>query len=400
MSNTEKLKQMRSELEAVWPDLSIFEVAKLTLDALNSDSVAVNTKVVKVPTISEVIEQLRERLLQVELERPRAKISPDGSIKLKDTTTYRTYQTNWVRLEKLHGQMPIDQLTEELALKFCSDAMKLAKKTHLINAKSREARGLSVKDETGHHSYNRALDTLSTIVKYGVKKGVIKDSPLADIKRKPLSETNRHGLTPEQVEEILSVALRGGNDPELDYTMLWTIVETACRSGGILKLQLQDLDSKEMMIRLHEKGGKSRKQPVSKALMESILKLAKSRGASKPTDAIFCYKTKCDCNSSTKSGCACKSHPHAACSAFSVPVSAHRFEKLWRRIGEQIPWVAEEQVSNHWLRHSTLTWVERATSSNSIASKYAGHGPGTVTEGYTRARKEEIKQVHKGLFDS
>lgn len=55
MSNTEKLKQMRSELEAVWPDLSIFEVAKLTLDALNSDSVAVNTKVVKVPTISEVI---------------------------------------------------------------------------------------------------------------------------------------------------------------------------------------------------------------------------------------------------------------------------------------------------------------------------------------------------------
>jgi hypothetical protein len=154
--------------------LSIFEVAKLTLDALNSDSVAVNTKVVKVPTISEVIEQLRERLLQVELERPRAKILPDGSIKLKDTTTYRTYQTNWVRLEKLHGQMPIDQLTEELAIQFCSDAMKLAKKTHLINAKSREARGLSVKDETGHHSYNRALDTLSTIVKYGVKKGVIK----------------------------------------------------------------------------------------------------------------------------------------------------------------------------------------------------------------------------------
>ena len=34
MSNTEKLKQMRSELEAVWPDLSIFEIAKLTLAQL------------------------------------------------------------------------------------------------------------------------------------------------------------------------------------------------------------------------------------------------------------------------------------------------------------------------------------------------------------------------------
>jgi integrase len=82
----------------------------------------------------------------------------------------------------------------------------------------------------------------------------------------------------------------------------------------------------------------------------------------------------------------------------SIPISPHNFEKLWKRLGEKITWVAEKQISNHWLRHTTLTWVDRATSSNSIASKYAGHGPASVTAGYTSARKEEIRQAHSLLF--
>jgi len=180
--------------------------------------------------------------------------------------------------------------------------------------------------------------------------------------------------------------------------MLWTIIETACRSGGLIKLQLQDLDSKDLMIRFHEKGGKSRKQPVSKALMQSLISLAKSRGVTSPTDYLLSYKYICECVHTSKFECECKSHQHSRCSKFSIPVSSHNFEKLWKRLGEKITWVAEKQISNHWLRHTTLTWVDRATSSNSIASKYAGHGPATVTAGYTSARIEEIRQAHDLLF--
>ena len=398
MSNIKNLKQRRSELESAFPELTILEIAQLTLAENSATSPKVSKDQEPVPTIAEVIGLLRKRVLQVELERPRAKIQADGSIKLKDTTTYRTYETNWIRLEKLHGNLPINQLTEELALEFCSYAMRLAKKTHAINAKCRKAKGLTIKEETGHHAYNRALDTLATIISYGLKKGVLTNSPLSDIKRKAISEGDRHGLTPDQVEEILIVALRGGSDPELEYLMLWTIIETACRSGGLIKLQLQDLDSKELMIRFHEKGGKSRKQPVSKALMQSIISLAKSRGVKSPTDSLFSYKYICSCHSTKKLECTCKSHQHSICSKLSIPVSPHKFERLWKRLGEQISWVAEKQISNHWLRHTTLTWVDRATSSNSIASKYAGHGPASVTAGYTSARKEEIRQAHDLLF--
>ena len=38
----------------------------------------------------------------------------------------------------------------------------------------------------------------------------------------------------------------------------------------------------------------------------------------------------------------------------------HRLdEHLWHRLDEHLPWVAAQNISTHWLRHTTLTWVER-----------------------------------------
>ena len=157
MSNIKNLRQKRTELESVFPELSILEIAQLIQAEVSAISAKVTNKQKPVPTIAEVIALLRKRVLQVELERPRAKIQPDGSIKLKDTTTYRTYETNWTRLEELHGDLLIDQLSEEFALEFCSYAMKLAKKTYAINAKSRKAKGLSIKEEIPLHLTHEIL---------------------------------------------------------------------------------------------------------------------------------------------------------------------------------------------------------------------------------------------------
>lgn len=398
MKQTNKsLKAQRLELQVAFPELSPIELAQVLAGVTTASNQALAPKKLKPLTINAIIKVLRKRLLDVELQRPRARISQDGTIRMKDMSTYRTYNTNWKRLEKSYGKLPITQFTEDLALEFCSNAMKLALRTHLSNAKSRVAKGLPAKDETGHHAYNRALDTLSTVIKYALKNGAISISPLADIKRKPISETDRHGLSETQVEAIMSTALNGGNDPELDYIMLWTILETACRSGGLLKLQLQDLDQSALLVRFHEKSGKSRKQPVSQALMDSLTYLSRSRGSFEPTDPVFRYKPKCDCFSkkTTSVSTTCvHGHPKNP----SRTLTTRRFERLWERIGKQLNWVAEKQISNHWLRHTTLTWVERATSSSSIVAKYAGHGPATVTAGYTTARREEITAVHNQLF--
>jgi len=42
------------------------------------------------------------------------------------------------------------------------------------------------------------------------------------------------------------------------------------------------------------------------------------------------------------------------------------------RIGKQLPWVRTQQVSIHWIRHTTLTWVER-NFGYAVAHAYAGH---------------------------
>ena len=42
------------------------------------------------------------------------------------------------------------------------------------------------------------------------------------------------------------------------------------------------------------------------------------------------------------------------------PISARRYDYLWERLGEHLPWVKTQQVSMHWIRHTILMWLEGA----------------------------------------
>ncbi|AHH21004.1 putative integrase family protein [Nocardia nova SH22a] len=74
-----------------------------------------------------------------------------------------------------------------------------------------------------------------------------------------------------------------------------------------------------------------------------------------------------------------------------TPITSRRYDHIWRRIGEELPWVALQGISMHWLRHTTLTWVER-TYSYSVARAYAGHtGKASGTTGtYVKADIHEV----------
>ena len=37
------------------------------------------------------------------------------------------------------------------------------------------------------------------------------------------------------------------------------------------------------------------------------------------------------------------------------PITSRRYDHLWTRIGRQLPWVRTQQISTHWIRHTTLT---------------------------------------------
>lgn len=150
--------------------------------------------------------------------------------------------------------------------------------------------------------------------------------------------------------------------------MLRLHIETAYRRGGALNLRVRDLDRQQCLIRLREKNQTVRWQPVSPTLMEHLVAHAEHRDATDPEGQLLRY-------------------------AHGAPITRRRYDHLWIRIGRCLPWVAVQGVSTHWLRHTTLTWVER-NFGYAIAHAYAGHTDNAHTESatatYVRAGLSEI----------
>ena len=65
----------------------------------------------------------------------------------------------------------------------------------------------------------------------------------------------------------------------------------------------------------------------------------------------------------------------------------------WTRLGRHLPWVRTQQISMHWIRHTTLTWVER-NFGYAVARAYAGHtdsgSEAGATATYVRASISEV----------
>ncbi len=74
------------------------------------------------------------------------------------------------------------------------------------------------------------------------------------------------------------------------------------------------------------------------------------------------------------------------------------FEGFAQRI-QQLTWAAELGVSAHWLRHTTLTDIERIAGVR-VAAAYAGHADSSVgiTGIYTKPSPGDLRTAHARLF--
>jgi integrase/recombinase XerC len=145
--------------------------------------------------------------------------------------------------------------------------------------------------------------------------------------------STRRAVADTRLAEINQVAATTGDDPELDTLILRLHTETACRRGGALALRPADLDREQCLVLLREKGETVRWQPVSPTLKGALINHAEERH-SPPDGRLLRYRD-------------------------GQPVTYRRYDGLWVRIGRHLPWVRAQQISTHWIRHTTLTWVER-----------------------------------------
>ncbi|MCI2423860.1 site-specific integrase [Saccharopolyspora sp. K220] len=271
--------------------------------------------------------------------------------------TRRVYSSYWNRIIDQWGQRTLDEPT-------ALEIKQLAEHTRTQVVRRRNARG-------GRGAAEHLIAALRCVYNHAVDDGLIAeaDNPARRVAKPRRLPSTRRSLPESGVEEVNRVAATTGNDPTFDALLLRLHTETACRRGGALALRPQDLDPAQCLVLLREKGDTTRWQPVSPTLMRHLLDHADQRGAAASGGQLLRYRN-------------------------GQPITTRRYDHLWKRIGQHLPWAATQQISTHWLRHTTLTWVERHFG-YAVARAYAGHTDSTsgdtgTTTAYIRADLDEV----------
>ncbi|WP_280334842.1 tyrosine-type recombinase/integrase [Nocardia wallacei] len=290
-----------------------------------------------------------------------AEVIPAVRATLKPGTA-RTYGIHLTRLETEWATLRVIDPAR-------ADIEDMARAVQAAARANRASRG-------GTSAVEHLVSTVRCVYRYAEDHGWIRpaDNPARTVPIPARKASPRYAIPSGQLAEICHTAATTGNDPELDALILRLHIETACRRGGALALRPHDLDPDRCLVWLREKDGTDRWQPVSPTLMRHLRDHARDRYASQSGQLLR--------------------YPNGR------PITARRYDHLWARIGEELPWVALQGVTAHWLRHTTLTWVER-TFGYAVARAYAGHhgkNPGTTTT-YVKADVLEVAAALAVLTD-
>lgn len=270
--------------------------------------------------------------------------------------TRRTYDPYWNKIQVHWGDLPLTKPSPSEIKHLAA----IVKSTVVIRRNSKN----------GRSAMEHFISALRCIYTHALDDTLIdkEQDPSQKVSKPRRLPSNRYALPPHRLAEINRIAGTTGNDPELDRLILRFHTETAARRGGALSVQYpEDVDVEQCLVRLHEKGDTVRWQPVSPTLMTHLLAHARLRPAPEGTQLLRYEKGK--------------------------PITARRYDYIWTRVGSHLPWVVAQDVSTHWLRYATLTWVERHFG-YAVARAYAGHmdqaGSTGSTATYVKAGMHEV----------
>ena len=276
----------------------------------------------------------------------------------------RTYVTYLNKLVATWGPRRLDEFDAGEARRFL--------------ARVRETAQVRQSSIGGNAAERHAHRALSWLYRYAVDHEFIteRQNVMRLVSRPVTGQARRHALSPQLISDILGVARSTGFGPALDALILRFHLETAARTGGALALRVRDLDLDQSLVRLWEKGATQRWQPVSPTLMEHLLHHARERGVRGEDGRVLR-------------------------NADGAPLTRSRYDALWERVGRYVESVRVLGVSTHWLRHTTLTFVER-NFGYAVARAYAGHAepkfsPHGVTQVYVKASISEVATALQAL---
>lgn len=271
-------------------------------------------------------------------------------------SSLRTYRTTFRVLVREFGDVPLTAVTHR----------QLSELAREVFDKSVSKGGIGVGAQTGF------IHGARFFYRVAVKDGLLLENPAMSLILPKKRRRVRRALTTDELTQIHDAVLATSRDLELDLMLLDFHRETAARQAGAIALRIMDININRPSVLLREKGGHEREVPISAMLAHRLLDHSRSRGGVTPEDSVFRYRKE-------------------------TPVTRRRYNTLFGRVQDVLPWAKRLGVSSHWYRHTTLSDIA-AVAGVRVASAYAGHADRSVIDVYTVPTFEDLKAAHNAVF--
>ena len=307
--------------------------------------------------------------------------------------------------------------------------LRARKRTEVRNA-VRSAQGRATFAHNGRSAVEHFRGAASHVYTMAIEDGIpgVRTNIALKMTLKPRPKAAARSYSEAQLDELWqAIFTSGGNDPELDMLIIWTLLETGSRRGGPIGLKVGDLMFAANRMRLHEKNDKVDEQPVSPQLLATLLGHAIRRGgvvlhtvpglapedvtvvdviagrAVLRTDAPVLYYAKrrkvtttvTDADGTERKVDVLDEHGQPVDEP--CPLTSKRFETIWKRLRADLVWLDQMHGRPHDLRKTMGTFVERVFG-HAVAKRWLRHTEDDVTDTYTLASDQEVRAAHNWIM--
>ena len=237
----------------------------------------------------------------------------------------------------------------------------------------------------GKRSCKRRLSSLRHFYQYMVDEKIVKENPFQFVETPKVSKTYPHTLYRDQVQDILK-ANSERDDPlaERDQAIISLLYYCGLRAAELVKLNVQDINFRNRVVRVQGKGNKQRLVPfteecgkaVQKYIDNSRKELLKKKPI--PTAKLFISS-------------------HGSTDPSKEPVMTTRgLEYILDQIEEKTGTFVG--LHPHILRHSFATHLLENGADLRVIQELLGHASINATQVYTHVSAEAMKQTYIDAF--
>lgn len=291
------------------------------------------------------------------------------------------------------GSVPVRSITLEDLEDFVTSGWWRAQLRNLVRDADRADAGDIPQRHQGRYSVEQNVGIAKALFgRLHLADLVARDPSLALRKQVKRPRSSRSGLELGVVGALhQAIRLDPRCDPELDSLLVDTAILAGARAGGILNLEAWDLLVAAEELQLREKNRTDIAQPAPGRLLRDLLRLHLSRGPFDELRASWSIEPLVD--AVVAGTVQLPGRSPVFLRPDGRPIGTNYLGRLCARLRAQVPHLREKQLRFHDLRRTGARYIERTSGSRAVAQAFLRHAPSGVTDIYTTATKDEVRDA-------